>query len=147
MTALAIAEEPEPAAAPPRRTRGHALAGAGDVTIHVGRRIRERRVQLGMRQAVIAADLGISHQQMNKFERGANRLPVPTLYLIANILDVGVEYFFEGLQSARQARRSRLGARETLELTRSYYAIADENHRRAILDLVRKLGRGKGAPA
>ncbi len=70
------------------------------VDLHVGMRLRLRRRELKVTQTELAGHLGISFQQVQKYERGMNRLSASRLYEIAGVLLVGVEYFFEGLEDA-----------------------------------------------
>ena len=89
---------------------------------HVGRRMRERRIELGMSQTNLAKPLGVSYQQLGKFESGINRLSAGRLLVVAELLDVDLEYFFfgatsearlRGIRDARQfsERPDKLGAR------------------------------------
>lgn len=70
------------------------------VDIHVGRRVAERRMSLGYTQSDLAAALKITFQQVQKYERGTNRISASKLWLTAAFLSVGVEYFFAGLGQA-----------------------------------------------
>ncbi|WP_370652045.1 helix-turn-helix domain-containing protein [Phenylobacterium sp.] len=70
------------------------------VDLHVGMRLRLRRRDLKITQTELAEHLGISFQQVQKYERGMNRLSASRLYEIARVLRVGVDYFFEGLEGA-----------------------------------------------
>ena len=72
---------------------------------HVGRRVRERRREIGMSQTKLADALGISFQQVQKYEIGGNRVAASRLWDMAKALEVDVEYFFEGIQ--KRAKRSR----------------------------------------
>ena len=85
---------------PPRRGRRATGRAAPDpVDIHVGKRIRLRRLLVGMNQAELGATLGLSFQQVQKYEHGVNRVSAPTLYRLSNTLDVPVSFFFDGLPS------------------------------------------------
>ncbi len=75
----------------------------GDVDGHVGRRIRERRRALGISQEKLGSALGISFQQIQKYEVGTNRVAAGRLWDIAKVLEVDVGYFFEGIE--RRAKR------------------------------------------
>ncbi len=81
------------------------MAGTGSskVDYHVGRRVRERRNALGMSQEKLAAALGISFQQVQKYEIGMNRVAAGRLWDIANALEVDIGYFFESIE--RRAKR------------------------------------------
>ena len=74
-----------------------------DVDDHVGRRVRERRREIGMSQAKLGDALGISRQQNQRYEAGTNRVAAGRLWEIAKILEVDVGYFFEGIQ--KRAKR------------------------------------------
>ena len=67
------------------------------VDVHVGRRVAERRISLGHTQSDLAKALGITFQQVQKYERGTNRISASKLWMTAGFLSVGVEYFFSGL--------------------------------------------------
>jgi len=73
------------------------------VDIHVGRRVKTRRVLRGMSQTNLADQLGLTFQQLQKYESGANRVSASRLWEIAQILDVPVAWFFEGLEGADEA--------------------------------------------
>ena len=77
------------------------MHGSDPVDVHVGSRLRERRVSLGMSQTVLAERLGLTFQQVQKYERGANRLSASTLWRAAEAVDVPVSYFFDGLKQRR----------------------------------------------
>lgn len=139
----------------PRRRRRKTIAvdGPDPVDVHVGQRLRQRRTLLGMSQEKLAAAFGVSFQQVQKYERGANRISASRLHLLTKILDVPVGYFFEGLPSHLENREElenvevdtpdRMTSRETLELVRAYYRITDPAVRRRFVDLVRAVGRSE----
>ena len=100
------------------------------VDVHVGSRIRMRRLLLGMNQETLAGALGLTFQQVQKYEGGANRVSASRLSAMAEILGVPISYFFGDLQSegsvvdpVDRERRERLQRPETIELIRLYYAI------------------------
>src|SRR4051812_49565199 len=74
-----------------------------DADRHVARRIRERRLELGLTQQQLAELVGVTYQQAHKYEKGDNRVAVGRLYLIARALDVEPAHFFEGLGAGRPA--------------------------------------------
>ena len=103
-----------------------------------------------MSQEKLAAAFGVSFQQIQKYERGANRISASRLHLLTMILDVPVTYFFEGLPASSDIddpivsendEPDRMTSRETLELVRAYYKIADPAIRRRLVDLTRSLNR------
>lgn len=112
------------------------------VDIYVGKRVRERRWMLGVKQQQLANTLGIRFQQVQKYETGANRISASRLWDIAAALEVPVSYFFEGLEGQALdhggTRGDILTDKEAVELVRSYYAIP-EPHRRRLFDLARVL--------
>jgi transcriptional regulator with XRE-family HTH domain len=121
---------------------------------HVGGQMRLRRIMLGMTQEQVAERLGISFQQVQKYERGINRIGASRLYQIARLLDVPLSFFFEDLipeqTSVLSGKRSDTASpergdddlirrRETLELVRAYYRITDADARRRLLDLIKSI--------
>lgn len=131
---------------------------ANPVDIHVGQRLRLRRTLLGMSQEKLGDAVGLTFQQIQKYERGANRIGASRLYMFSRILDVPVSYFFEDMpeeirthegqlaiglsdQPQEPIERDPMARRETLELVRAYYAVGDPRVRRRIVDLVRSLGQ------
>jgi transcriptional regulator with XRE-family HTH domain len=115
------------------------------VDVHVGKRIRHRRWMNGTTQQQLAENVGIKFQQIQKYETGMNRVSASRLWDIANVLDVPVSFFFEGLDQEAPSDAPNgnmpgdiLTDKEALELLRSYYAIP-ENQRRRLFDLARVL--------
>ena len=82
----------------------------GKVDAHVGRRVRERRREIGMSQTKLGNALGIAFQQIQKYEVGANRVAAGRLWDIAKVLEVDVDYFFEGIKK-RAKRKAKPGKR------------------------------------
>ena len=121
--------------------------GPHPVDIGVGTRVRSRRILMGMSQERLADQLGVTFQQVQKYEKGSNRISASRLADISEILDVQPGYFFEEVIGAKPSSRSPpapadpLNKRETLELVRAYYRIADPNLRREITSLIRSLGK------
>jgi transcriptional regulator with XRE-family HTH domain len=113
--------------------------------VHVGGRIRTRRMFIGMNQEGLAQALGLTFQQVQKYEGGANRVSASRLSQIADILGVPVSYFFADLttgdmtapKSRDSAMREQLQRPETIELVRSYYAIPDPAVRQQFLAMVK----------
>jgi transcriptional regulator with XRE-family HTH domain len=122
------------------------------VDVEVGERIRTRRLLLGMNQETLAAHLGLTFQQVQKYEHGANRVSASRLAEMAKALDVPIRYFFDGitadaeLSPEQQRRRDLMRLPETIELVRLFYAIPDEKVRQQFLDLVKAVGE-KTKPA
>jgi len=126
------------------------------VDVHVGSRVRLRRTLLGMSQEKVGDAVGLTFQQIQKYERGTNRIGSSRLYQFSQILDVPVSFFFDGMppESAAVGRGLREGEsqpfaqdqltrRETLELVRAYYRIADPKVRARIFDLVKSIAAAK----
>ncbi|HLO78309.1 MAG TPA: helix-turn-helix transcriptional regulator [Magnetospirillum sp.] len=111
---------------------------ANDTDRHVGARIRERRIMLGLSQQQMADLIGVTYQQAHKYERGINRISAGRLYEIAQVLGVPVNYFFEGLDNERSTD---LNARQRmcLELARNFSSISNEKHQEALSQLARAL--------
>lgn len=125
------------------------------VDIHVGRKLRSRRTILGMSQEEIGEAVGITFQQVQKYERGLNRIVSSRLYEFAKLLDVSVSYFFEDFsgndsgavsgmaeQSASFEYES-LNNKEVLTLVRSYYGIKDPQVRKKVLALIKSISNDK----
>jgi transcriptional regulator with XRE-family HTH domain len=118
------------------------------VDVHVGARIRTRRLLIGMNQETLARALGLTFQQVQKYEGGANRVSASRLSQIAEILGVPISYFFNDLEpegaepSLRDLEaRERLQRPETIDLIRSYYAIGDPEIRRQFLEMVKTVAQ------
>jgi transcriptional regulator with XRE-family HTH domain len=109
-----------------------------DVEVHVGRRIRERRTQLGLTQQQLADLIGVTYQQAHKYERGINRISAGRLYALGRVLGVDANYFFDGLDdpvSDAVPDRQRL----SLDVARNFARIRNERCREAFAQLCRAL--------
>jgi transcriptional regulator with XRE-family HTH domain len=107
---------------------------------HVGARVRERRIMLGLAQPQLAEVVGISSQQLHKYERGINRVSAGRLFEIARVLSVPVGYFYEGIgeEGVRPiAQRERM----RLEVAKNFADITNERHQEALTALARALAR------
>ena len=154
---------------PPARRRGQSAfraGGAGDdggpgvpnpVDVNVGSRVRLRRTLLGLSQEKLGEAVGLTFQQIQKYERGANRIGASRLFEFSRILDVPVSFFFDDMSDrivsgdaqmapgmADQPQQSLdpdpLTRRETLELVRAYYRIGDPQVRKRLFELTKSLG-------
>jgi transcriptional regulator with XRE-family HTH domain len=107
----------------------------------VGEQIRRRRTMLGLTQDQLAQALGISYQQVQKYETGTNRVSAGRLYDISRVLDSGVGAFFDGIEPDRDApdETADRGNRATIELVRNFQSISDPQIRRAVSSLVKSL--------
>ena len=122
------------------------------VDMHVGSRVRMRRLMLGISQEELADALDLSFQQVQKYEKGANRIGASRLEHISRFLQVPVAFFFEGASDASTAAASEqdtrsialmdkfVSSQEGLRLARSFTQIEDADVRRRIVDLVRAIG-------
>jgi transcriptional regulator with XRE-family HTH domain len=109
-----------------------------DIDRHVGVRIRERRIMLGLTQQQLADLIGVTYQQAHKYERGINRVSAGRLYEIARVLSVPVSHFFDGLEGhPAEARSPR--ERMCLELARNFSQISNLKHQEALSQLARAL--------
>jgi transcriptional regulator with XRE-family HTH domain len=126
---------------------GSAEAARGDgphpVDRHVGLRIRMRRKEMGVSQERLAESLGITFQQVQKYERGANRVSASKLWEIAGALKTPVAYFYDGLgdqdavAAQRDAAQEFMLSSEGIELMAAFPRIAEPAIRRKIVELVR----------
>jgi transcriptional regulator with XRE-family HTH domain len=131
-----------------KATRGR--ANAADA--HVGARVRERRVMLGMSQEKLGEAVTLTFQQIQKYERGSNRISASRLWQFSEVLGVKPEYFFEGLEridaplGSKAPDHDLLVRRETLEMVRNYYKIPAAE-RAALYKLINRMARRSRAPA
>jgi len=144
------------------------MARSRAVDVHVGARMRQRRTLLGMTQSKLGDAVGLTFQQIQKYERGSNRIGSSRLFEFAKVLDVPVSHFFEdmpanALSGRRMSRRGRksvgeagtpfeqdkdpLIKRETLELVRAYYKIREDRVRKRIFEMVKAVGAASHAEA
>lgn len=105
---------------------------------HVGSRIRERRVMMGLSQQQLAKMIGVTYQQAHKYERGLNRISAGRLFEIAQVLGVPVSWFFEGLAEGETQEMSHR-QRMCLELARNFALIDNEKHQEALSQMARAL--------
>ncbi|TPE53948.1 helix-turn-helix transcriptional regulator [Amaricoccus solimangrovi] len=119
------------------------------VDAHVGRRMRQRREYLGISQSRLGQHLGLTFSQVQKYENGSNRIGAGRLYLMARILQVPVQYFYEGLGSRPGFEAETEGPKEA-ELTMlddAFLSIPDPDTRASLIALVRSLAEQGGAAA
>jgi transcriptional regulator with XRE-family HTH domain len=113
-----------------------------DVDRHVGARMRQRRIMLGLTQQQMAELIGVTYQQAHKYERGINRVAAGRLYSIAQALGVEISYFYEGLETPDRFVPSPQ-QRMLLDLARNYLNIPVPEHQKAIVALARALAEGE----
>ncbi|CAN5920739.1 hypothetical protein BH11PSE3_BH11PSE3_43300 [soil metagenome] len=143
------------------------MAKSHPVDIHVGLRMRQRRTLLAMSQTKLGDAVGLTFQQIQKYERGSNRIGSSRLFEFAKVLDVPVSYFFDEMPSnalagrpmGGRARKGGFGEaatpfeqekdplikRETLELVRAYYKIREARVRKRIFEMVKAVGAASHA--
>jgi transcriptional regulator with XRE-family HTH domain len=127
------------------------------VDVHVGLRIRLRRKELGVSQEKLAEAIGLTFQQVQKYERAANRVSASKLYEMARALDTSTAYFFEGLTDAHIRSAAEPGGQtqmqaflltaEGVELATTFPRIQPSRVRRRILDLVRAMTEDEAEPS
>ena len=130
------------------------------IDVHVGSRIRLRRTLMGMSQERLGESLGLTFQQVQKYERGVNRVGASRLFDLSRVLDVPISFFFDDMPESLAStyggpmnRRSTgfsetpdsfaddaLNRRETLELVRAYYRITEPAVRKRVFDLIKSMG-------
>ncbi len=138
---------------PFRATKGR----SNPIDAHVGSRVRQRRMLLGMSQEMLGKAVGLTFQQIQKYERGINRIGASRLFTLSKVLDVPVSYFFDDMPRALASAGAKprgfaessvtfeadpMASRETAELIRAYYRIDDPKQRRRVLELLRSMADG-----
>jgi len=144
-------------AATVRRPGRPKLDAPNPIDVHVGSRIRLRRTLLGLSQEKLGEAIGLTFQQVQKYERGANRVSASKLWSLSQALDVPVSFFFDDMPDEAATARVRddeggdaervapayepdpMAKRETLELVRAYYRISDPTVRKRVYELVKAL--------
>ncbi len=114
------------------------------VDVEVGERVRQRRRVGGLSQKTLAEAVGVASQQLQKYEKGTNRISASRLYEISRVLDVPVSYFFDETEPGRALGGKEplpLYSRETLRLVSAYYGIPDADVRRRVSDLLKSMAR------
>jgi transcriptional regulator with XRE-family HTH domain len=141
----------------PKRKRGRKKDSANHIDAHVGSRIRLRRMLMGMSQERLGEAVGLTFQQIQKYERGTNRVSASRLYDLAEVLEVPVAFFFDEMPADMASRAVKpvegqglhppafdpdtnpMAKREVAKLVRYYCTISDGQVRRRLLDMVRVL--------
>ena len=140
-----------------RQRRRVAVDGPRPVDVHVGSRLRLRRTLLGISQEKLGGAVNLTFQQIQKYERGANRIGASRLYEFSQILETSISYFFEEMpeevaasynteakglsdQIQENMESNPMVRRETLELVRAYYKIGDIRVRKRLYELVKAIG-------
>lgn len=126
------------------------------IDVHVGSRVRLRRTLLGMSQEKLGEAIGLTFQQVQKYERGANRIGASRLFDLSRVLDVPVSFFFDDMPAEEPGvvtasfegaladdkpgsgyEPDPMAKRETLELVRAYYRITDPSVRKRLFELTK----------
>lgn len=140
-----------------KSTRGRLSSGEPNpVDVHVGQRLRLRRTLLGLSQEVLGTAMGLTFQQVQKYEHGTNRIGASRLWDLSRALNTPVSFFFEDMadetadasprhltEETREVAATAvnpLSTRETLDLMHAYYRISDQNVRQLVYDLTKSLG-------
>lgn len=143
-----------------KRTTAQSKRGPHPIDVHVGSRVRLRRMMQGISQDKLGEELGLTFQQVQKYEKGVNRIGASRLYEIARILSVPVQFFYddygdgpETLIGFAETQRNLSGGKddradflatlstpEGMQLCRAFAKIKDYQVRRKVLDLVKTLG-------
>ncbi|GEO80871.1 helix-turn-helix domain-containing protein [Pararhodospirillum oryzae] len=129
------------------------------VDSHVGQKIRQRRMALNMDQETLARRVGVSFQQIQKYERGTNRVSASRLFDVARALGVGIDFFFRDLENGDPGKNAALMRglrgligddagggdpmehRQSIELARAFWDLPDEAMRRCFVDLLNAMSR------
>ncbi len=137
----------------PRRPGRRKTDRPNPIDVHVGTRVRLRRNMLGLSQEKLGEAIGLTFQQVQKYERGANRIGASRLLELSRVLDVPVSFFYDETDPVRAPAipsgfeespqdgfdNDPLRKRETLELVDAYYDIQDAATRRRLFDLAKAL--------
>jgi transcriptional regulator with XRE-family HTH domain len=136
------------------------------IDIHVGQKLRQRRMLVGLSQEKLGESVGLTFQQIQKYERGTNRMGASRVFHFSRVLAVPVSYFFEDLSAQDEGADSVRGfaegkqallqdddmpdkdllhRRETLDLIRTFYRIQDPRQRRKILELIKAIATSEAA--
>lgn len=137
------------------------VAKSESIDSHVGKRLRQRRIELGMSQQKLSGVTGVSYQQIQKYERGTNRVGASMLWVLSEVLNVEPAYFFEGLgrrgrgaaghfglaeAGAEPYRHDTLSDRETMELVKAYSAVGDPQVRKGVRQMLTALAKSGRPP-
>lgn len=121
---------------------------ANEIDVHVGQRLRRQREALGVSQGQLGRQLGLTFSQVQKYEKGSNRIGAGRLFLLAQYLGVPVHYFYEGLGGIAAKPRSRQSEAQLGELgalDSAFMSISDSATRQSVLSLIRSLADSANA--
>ncbi len=142
---------------PIRKVTRRRVPGVPDpIDVHVGGRVRLRRTLLGLSQEKLGEAVGLTFQQIQKYERGANRIGASRMYDLAQVLEVPVSFFYDDMNAEVKNRDTvdedgqavdveldadPLTRRETMELVRAYYRVGSAPVRKRVFELVKSLAK------
>ena len=149
---------PKPSRVRRRTKKQTSREGPNPIDVHVGSRMRLRRHLLGLTMQTLAGAIGVTYQQIQKYEKATDRISASRLFNLSRVLDVPISFFFEDLSPAAAGggrRRTRglseataaalepdlLFKRETVGLIRAYYRVTDPRVRKRVLDLLHAAGK------
>ncbi len=128
------------------------MSDSHPVDVHVGKRLRLKRTLLGLSQEYIGNAIGVTFQQIQKYERGVNRMGASRLYDFSRVMSVPVSFFFEGYEAAASSphggmaeneasafQHEQMPNRETMDMMRAYYRIKSPVMRKRVLELVKSM--------
>lgn len=140
-----------------KRTRREAKTdGPHPIDVHVGARVKLRRMIMGMSQDLLGKSLGLTFQQIQKYEKGANRIGASRLFELSKLLDVPISYFYDDYNGAdvvtgfaegdsADALMQLVNSPDGVELCRHFAEITDPKVRKRVLDLVKTIADTEGA--
>jgi transcriptional regulator with XRE-family HTH domain len=138
-----------------RSDKGDQKKAPNPIDRHVGNRVRMRRMMIGMSQEKLGAALDLTFQQVQKYEKGTNRIGASRLHRIASVLGVPIEFFYEGAPHGSAAATGFaespsstymsdfLSSNEGVQLVKAFLAIKDPKIRRKVVELIAVLGSGE----
>ena len=147
------------------QTKKKTKGSADNIDKHVGQQLRSRRTLMGLSQERLADAIGVTFQQVQKYERGTNRVSASRLYSFSKILDVSIDYFYAGIENigseninigmsdndqgdfdvsaikGNKLPENILNRKETIDLAKAYYSINNEQKRKEVLKLVKSMAK------
>ncbi len=130
-------------------------SGPHPIDVHVGNRVRLRRLMLGMSQETLGKALGLTFQQIQKYEKGSNRIGASRIFKLSELLEVPIQYFYDDYDGvigaapgmaeggAGDSFMELLNSPEGIQLCRYFSEISDPKVRKRVLELVRSIAEGE----
>lgn len=131
---------------PPRKAKRVPMEAPNPVDVHIGKRLKLRRMMIGLSQEDLANAVGVAFQQIQKYECAVNRVSTSRLWALGTALQCPVSFFYDGMNGTpsdtdvNAAEEDLSSRQETLKLVRAYYTIKDRDTRRHIFELAVSLG-------